>query len=154
KKSIVERQDAAVTVDGGADMVALLARMIGGDQMLAAILNPLDGPVQPQRRKAYQHVFRIKLAPDPKPAAHVALMKVHRGRGAAQHAGDVIAVPVRHLGGAIHFEDIAGSIVTRDGASGLNRRPGMTADIEAKLDDGVRVAKRALDVAVMFLNDC
>jgi len=84
----------------------------------------------------------------------MALMKVHRGRGAAQHARDAVAVPVRHLGGAVHFQDIAGSVVTRDGASGLDRHPGMAANVERKRDDGVRFAKCLLDLAVVFLNDC
>ena len=37
---VVDREDAAVGVDRGADAVALLARMVGGDQMLAPVLDP------------------------------------------------------------------------------------------------------------------
>ncbi len=38
--AIVDGEDDAVVVDRGADLVQLLARMIGGDQMLAAVLDP------------------------------------------------------------------------------------------------------------------
>ncbi len=38
--AVVDGEDDAVSVDRGADLVQLLARMIGRDQMLAAVLDP------------------------------------------------------------------------------------------------------------------
>ena len=37
---VVDGEDDAVVVDRGADLVQLLARVIGGDQMLAPVLDP------------------------------------------------------------------------------------------------------------------
>ena len=44
KELVIERQNAPVAIDRGADAMLLLARMVGGDQMLAPILDPFDRP--------------------------------------------------------------------------------------------------------------
>ena len=40
KIAVVDGEDATLVVDRGADAMELLARMIGGDQMLAPVLDP------------------------------------------------------------------------------------------------------------------
>ena len=44
--AVVDGEDDAVLVDRGADPVQLLARVIGGDQMLAPVLDPFHRPVE------------------------------------------------------------------------------------------------------------
>ena len=75
--AVVDGEDAALAVDGGADVVQLLARMIGGDQMLAPVLQPLHRAAQPHGGNADQHVFRIKLAADAEAATHMGLVHVN-----------------------------------------------------------------------------
>ena len=43
---VVDAEDAAVFVDRRPDLVALLARVIGGDQVLAPVLDPFDRPLE------------------------------------------------------------------------------------------------------------
>src|SRR5262245_9321092 len=49
KEGVVDRQDMAVAVDRRADVVALLARVIGRHQMLAPVLDPFDRAPKAQR---------------------------------------------------------------------------------------------------------
>ena len=53
--------------------MALLARMIGGHQMLAPVLDPFDRPPEPQRGEADQHILGIKLAANAEAAADMPL---------------------------------------------------------------------------------
>ena len=42
EKFVVDAEDVPLRIDGGAHPMMLLARMIGGDQVLAAVLDPFD----------------------------------------------------------------------------------------------------------------
>ena len=77
------REDVAVLVDRGAQLVALLARMVGGDEMLVPVLDPFDRPAEPQRGEADQHVLGIELAAHAEAAADMALeqMDARQRRG-------------------------------------------------------------------------
>ncbi len=74
---VFDPEDAPFGIDRGAQLVALLARVVGRDQMLAPILDPLDRAVEPQRRDADQHVLGVELAPDAEAAADVSLIEMH-----------------------------------------------------------------------------
>ena len=87
KEFVVDAEDAAVRIDRGARVVALLARMIGGDQVLAPVLDPFHRPAEPQRRDADQHVLGIELAADAEAAADMALEQVHASRARARACG-------------------------------------------------------------------
>ena len=147
------REDAAVGVDRGADLVPLLARVIGGDQMLAPVLDPFHRPAEPQRGEADQHVLGIELAANAEAAADMALEQMHAGGIAAQHAGDVVAIPVRHLGGAVKLQHVAGGVVARDRTARFQRHAGMAPDHEIELDHGMRLAERRGDIAVGLFHD-
>ena len=153
KYFILDRENAPVAIDGGADVMLLLARMVGGDQMLAAILDPLDRPPHAQRRGAHQNVLRIKLAANAETAADMAFVEVNRRRGASKHAGNLVPVPMRHLGGAVKLEDVAGRIVSGDRAAGFERDAGMPPDRQRCGDDGVSGAKGRVDVAITLADD-
>ncbi len=75
---VIKREDDAVGIDSGADAVALLARVIGADEMLAPVLDPLDRPPEPHGGDAHQHILRIELAAHPEAAAHMRFMDVNR----------------------------------------------------------------------------
>ena len=153
KYFVLDRENAPVTIDGGADVMLLLARMIGGDQMLAAILDPLDRPPHAQRRGAYQNVLRIELAANAETAADMTLIEVNRRCGASKHAGDLVPIPMRHLGGAVKLEHVARRIVSGDRAAGFQRDAGMAPDRQRRGDHGVRGAKSGVDVAIALADD-
>ena len=75
---VVDREDAALAIDRGAHVMLLLARMVGGDEMFAAVLDPFDRAAQAQRSGAHQHVFRIKFAANAEAAADMALDRAAR----------------------------------------------------------------------------
>ena len=139
---VVEAEDEAARIDRGAHLVHLIARVVGGEQMLAAVLDPLDRPAQAARGEADQHVLGIQLAANAEPAADVPLEQLQRAGRQAEHRGDRIAVVVRHLGGAVHLQTIAAGVVASDRAARLERHAAVPADRELELDDRVRLAKR------------
>ena len=96
--------------------------------MLAAVLDPFDRAAKVQRGGANQNVFRIKFAADAEAAANMALVELHGSRCAAEHAGELVSVPMRHLGGAVQFEYIARRIIAGDGAARFQRHAGMPPD--------------------------
>src|SRR5260221_5761063 len=76
KEFVFDSKDVALRIDRSADAMILLARMIGGDQMFAAVLYPFDWTFEFQRCGTYQNVFGINLAANAEPAAHVAFVEV------------------------------------------------------------------------------
>ena len=145
---VVDGENGALGIDRGADLVTLLARVIGCDQVLAPVLDPFHRPSEPQRGEADQHVLGVELAADAEAAADMAFEQVHSRGAATEHARDAGAIPVRHLGGAIKLEHIAGGVVARDGAARLQRHAGMPSDGKIEFNDDSGVAKRRRDIAI------
>ena len=154
EERIIDGEDMPRCVDRGADAMRLLARVIGGDQVLAPILDPLHRAAEGEGGDADQQILGIELAANTEAAADVAFVKLHARRCAAQHAGDLVAVPVRHLGGAMEFQHVARAVVSRDRATGLQRNAGMAADREVEHDDSVRGTKCRVHVSVFLVHDC
>ena len=105
------------SVQAAANVVVLVARMVGGDQVLAAVLDPFHRALEPHRRDADQHVLGIDLAADAETAADMRLEALHRRRRAVEHARDQLLVPVRHLGGAVQLQHVARGVVAADRAA-------------------------------------
>ena len=85
KEFAVDSEQAAIGIDGGADPKMLLARLIGGHQMFAAVLDPFHRAAEPQRRDANQNVLGIDFATHAKTAADMAFVQMHARRLAPQH---------------------------------------------------------------------
>ena len=81
-------------------------------------------------------------------AAGVAFMQMHRRSGAAEHARERIAIPMRHLGGAVKVKHIARRIVARYCATRLKRHARVPPDFEFKRNDRMRRGKGRRHVAV------
>ena len=152
KEFVVNAEDASLGIDRRADAMLLLPRMIGGDQVLTAVLDPFHRPAKPQRRRADQDILGIKLAADAEAAADMALVKMNPRRREPEHPGDLIAIPVRHLGGAMQLEYLARAVIAADRAAGLERYAGMAPDAQLERHDRMGVAERRIQVAV-FLAD-
>ena len=125
---IVDAENAAVFVDRRFDLVALLARMVGGDQVFAPVFNPFDRLLEVQRRGADQHVFRVHFAADAETAADVALMELNLVGRAPEHQRETIPVPVRDFGGAVHLQNVFGFVIAGDGAARFHRHAAVAPD--------------------------
>ncbi len=147
---VLDREQSTIGGRRGADMVDLVARLVGGDQVLAPVFDPFDRPPQSQCRERRQHVFRIKLAAHPETTADMTFKEMHRGRGAAEHSCQGIPVPVRHLGGAVHFERVGGRLVADDGAACFQRHAGVSPGHQFQLDRDRGGGERRIGVAVAF----
>ena len=78
---VVDAEDEASRIDRCPDPVNLIARMVGRDQVLAAVLDPFDRPAEAQRREADQHIFRIELAADAEAATDMAFVELDASGG-------------------------------------------------------------------------
>ena len=134
-------------------MVLLLARMVGGDEVLAAVLDPFDRPPQAQCCRTHQDVLGIKLAADAEAAADVTFVELNGGCGPSEHAGNLVPVPMRHLGRAVEFEYIADRVVAGNRTAGFQRNAGMPADRQRRADNGVSGTECRSDVAIAFVDD-
>ncbi len=131
----------------------LLARMIGGDQMFAPVLDPFDRSAEFQRGGADQNVFRINFAADAEAAADMTLEKLDGVAFPSKHLRQCVAIPVRHFGGAMHFQYVVGFVVSRDGAARFHRHAGMAADGKLKRNNRMRIFERGVDIAICFLQN-
>ena len=104
---VFQGQDLAVGVDRCASVVGLLARVVGGHQMLVPVLDPFDRPPQSHCGDADEKIFGVELAAYSKPTPGIAFLQHHRRRAAAEHARQCVAVAVRHLGRAVQFQHIS-----------------------------------------------
>ena len=78
-------EDRAVARAGDLQLAVDLARMVGRDQVLAAILDPLHRTADQARRERDEEILRIELALDAEAAADVDLDHVDVGLGDAEH---------------------------------------------------------------------
>ncbi len=73
EKCVFEAENTPLCVDCGPDFVALLTRVVGGDQMLATVLYPFDRRAKLQRGGTHQQIFGIKFAADAEATPDVTL---------------------------------------------------------------------------------
>ena len=149
---VVEPEDEAARIDGGADAVDLVARVVEGEQVLAPVLDPLDRPSEPGRGDADQHVLGVELAPHAEAAADMALEELQLVAPEPEHCGDRIAVVMRHLGRAVELDPRALVVVERERAAGLDRHPAMPADGEFALQDVVGIGEGGVEIAIVFFD--
>ena len=76
-------EDRAVAIAGDLQLALGVARMIGGEQMLAAVLDPFDRPAGQARGKRNEKILGIELAARAEAAADVVL---HHADGAFRQA--------------------------------------------------------------------
>src|SRR5947208_15070603 len=134
--------------------MTLLARVIGGDQMFTTIFDPFDGFFELQRGGADQHILGIYLTANTEAAADMALVKLDFFDVPSEHEREPVPVPVRHLGGAVHFEYILAFVVTCDCTTRFNRHAAVSPDREIKFDDRMRGTECGVNVAGFLFNYC
>src|SRR5205807_279724 len=148
-----DTEDPAVAIDGGADAMQLLTRVVCGDEMLASILDPFDRPSQSQCCRAHQDVFRVELAANAKPTSDMAFVELDRGRRTAEHPGYLITVPVGDFGGSMELKNVSSPVMPSDSAPGFQRHAGMAPGRKFKGDDVIRRVEGRIKIAVGFADD-
>ena len=140
-------QDDAVAVAGDLEIAGRLARVVGGQEMLAPILHPFDRAVELPRDERDQKVFRVELAAHAEAAAGVGHLHDHRAFGQARACRQRRAVEERHLGDAGHGHAGAGFVPDRDEPACLHRDGGVALHAEGLAPDVRRRPERRLGVA-------
>ena len=146
-EAIVDGDDGPVAAHARDDLVVLLARVVGGLQVLATILDPPHGPPGADRQERHEEVFRVHLAPDAEGAAHVRLQEVHAVLGQPGMLGDDAPVDVRHLGHAPHAEHAAARIPLGEGAARLQGHAGVSLHVKRSRRTRSASRRRLVDVA-------
>ena len=134
REPVDERHDPIVGVEPDLDVVVLLPRVVGGHEMLAAVLDPLHGPPEPHRRPGDDEVLRVELAAHAEAAPDLQLHEVDEVLGMAEEVGEDAPVEVRHLGHAPQAQHAGAGVVRRGQAPGLDGHAGVALDGEALPD--------------------
>src|SRR5258706_5762150 len=92
-----QRDDAAIGVAGDLELALGLARMIGGEQILAPGLDPSDLPPPQTRGERDQEIFRIEFAARAEGSADGVLDQRYRVFGEAEMARENVAAWGRRL---------------------------------------------------------
>jgi hypothetical protein len=97
-EAVAQGKDAPVGVHGDLDVMDLPALLVGGEQVLVTVLDPLHGTFQVQGGERDQDLFGIEqhdLRPEASPG--VGRDHLHAELGETEHPGGVL--DVRALGG-------------------------------------------------------
>ena len=121
----VQPQDRAVGCERDANAVLLLAGVIEGHQVLAAILDPCHGLRQSQRQVGDEIVFGVEFTPPAEAATHLGLDHANAALGELQEARQDRAVEMGHLRRAPHGQPTAPHIVVRGQPAALQGDGGM-----------------------------
>ena len=96
-EAVAKCKQPAVVVEGGLDIVDLVARMAGGHEMLVPVLDPADRPLHRARKERDEQFLGIDVAFDAKTAADVERDAANPRLGHVQHRGGLAPQPVHDL---------------------------------------------------------
>ena len=126
--------------------------MIGREEVLAPILDPLHGPVELASQRRDQQVFGIELAANAEAATRIGHLHDHGFLGKAEHGCEHAAVEEWHLGDAEYRDALLGGVPARREPTRLHRNGGvplhretLAAHIRRGLERVIRIATRDLD---------
>ena len=156
-----ETEEPAVRIEGEGELVALLAGVVDGAQVLDPVLDPLDRPPEPQGRAGDEEVLGVELAAGPEPAAHVRLDEAdamlrppeHRGEDPAVEVGDLGRTPDGEAAPAPTPLPAGARVRNRDESPGLHRHRRVPPGAEDKPDDPVRARERGVEVPEALLDE-
>src|SRR5205085_2197050 len=113
-KLVLQREHMAVGIYCDPGMVALLARMVRGHQVLAPVLDPFDRPLEPHCRQADEKVLRVELAADAEPSAGIAFLQHNTGRAAASSTGESssASIATRSAASSARYASVANTAAT------------------------------------------
>ena len=118
---VAQREDMAVIVKADLDIVQLVARMAGAQQMLLPLLDPAHRPPEQAGEKRDQQVFGVDMALAAEAAADIERQAAHPRLGQAEERGGFAAHPMHHLRRGPDRHRIGARIVGADDAAALHR---------------------------------
>ena len=142
---VAQREQAVLLVEGGLEAVQLLARVVGGDEVLRAVLDPLDGSPERAREVRDEQILGVELPAHAEAAAGVRAPDRHALLRHAERGGEETAVEVRDLRHAPDGEAVRA--VLGDEAARLQRHRAVAADLDLERDDARGRREGAVDVA-------
>ena len=146
-EDVVDGHDRSVAPEGDPRPVDLLAVVPRGDEVLAAPLDPLDGPSEAERDGRHEELLVVDGALRAEPAAHVGGEHAHLlGRDPEDH-GHGVPHEIGILGGRPDDEQAGLGVPVGEDAAGLDRHGRDPRMAELLLDDQVGGREGALDVA-------
>ena len=125
----------------------LLPRVRGGQQVLAARLDPLDGHAEPSRQQRQHQLLGIDLLLDAEPAADVGRDHAHPVLGESEDVAEDVPERVRPLRRRPERELTGPGVPVRDDPPRLERHPGVAVNVVAPSRDDLRCPKCSVDVA-------
>jgi hypothetical protein len=146
--AVAKRQKCSVGRRGHLDLVHLLARVVGRDEVLVPVLDPLHRPANTARCKRDQVVLGIELAADPEGASDVHLDEPDRFDGKVEHLSEHRAVEVLYLRGAPHGETAGFGVELGDETARLHRDAGVPMHAQLAPHHHVCSLEESIDVAV------
>ncbi len=150
KELVVDAENPAIGIDRRPDTVGLLARLVGGQQMFAPVLDPSDGTTQPQGGGANNEILGVKLAPDSETAANAAFEQIDFGPIEPQRPRDLVAVGMGALGTTVIFQPAGVGIDPCQPAAALQRHAGMPPRPQLQFNHVIRCVKGGVDIAIAF----
>ena len=140
-----QAEEPAVGVERQLGRRDVVAAVLVGDEGLAAVGRPSDGPPQPLRRPEHQRHLRVHAAAHAEAAADLAR---HHAHVALRHAQDVRedgAAAVRSLDARVQRVAGRAPVVLADGGAGLERRGRHAGDREVEPGHVGRRREGAID---------
>src|SRR5207244_2606485 len=130
---IAKRQDAAGLIEADLEVVDLVARMRGGEEVLAAVLDPAHGPPELAGEEGDQEVLGVDVALDAEAAADVGRHAAHARFRKAQNARGLAPHPMHDLGRGPDDHRICTRIMYANDASAFHRHAAVAVVIEPAL---------------------
>ncbi len=121
--------------------------MIGGHEMLAAILDPLDRPAAAASRIRNQEVLGIEFAAGAEAAADVVLDHANGAFRQIHLRGENAPIGKRHLGCTVYGEPLAHRIPFGDEPARLHRHRAMALDTKPFAPDVIRPRESGVGIA-------
>ncbi len=145
-----ERDEPRLFVEAAFEQDVLVAAVIAGDEVLAAVLAPRDARAQPLREPRHQHEFRAERHFLAEPAADIRCDDAQARFRDTEHVGDRGAHEMRHLGRAGERDAIIGGVIGGMRRARLHRRGVLPARAQRDLHAACRrrgVEARSLHAA-------
>ena len=143
-----QRQQAAVPGETRLYQVAVVTGVAGGQQVLAAVLDPLDRRArQCPRHQAQRHILGIQPGLDAERAAHVGRDDPDAVFGQAEQLGDDVPDDVRDLGARPEGEAAPLGLPQRQAGPAFHRVARVPVGDQLTLHDEVRGREGGLGVA-------
>ena len=140
-------RNGAVAVGGDFKLADVLSGVVGGDHVLAAVFDPLDGTAELDGGEGDDEVLGVELASDAEATTDVALDEVDAVLGHLEEGGEDATVEVWDFGLAPDGEFLAAWVIGGEKAAGLHGDACVAVAAELLTPGVFGIAKGCVNVA-------